>query len=175
MKFIDSKGRLCGKLNILDVGAGLILLLVFLSLFVFPNTSVTKSIAQSATKPLELDVIVKGLSVKDSQALFRRFEQEKANIVIRNQPAGQVEIVQNQLLPRTVPVPQPDGSVKALPDPRPESAYSVDMILTLAGTAQVAKDGPVLGGQKVKIGTLIELEGTEYNFNTSTIAVRVKN
>lgn len=174
MKLIDTKGRLLGKLNILDFGAGLILLLVFLSLFVFPNTSVTKSIAQTATKPIEVDVIVKGLSVKDSNALFEQFKQEKANIVIRNQPAGEVDIIKTEPLPRNVLVPQPDGSVKALPDPRPESGYSVDMILTLAGQAQVTETGPVVGGQKVKVGTLIELEGTEYNFNTSTIAVRLK-
>ncbi|MGK7934077.1 MAG: DUF4330 domain-containing protein [Microcystaceae cyanobacterium] len=174
MKLIDAKGRLFGKISVLDVGAGLILLLVFLSLFIFPNTSVTKSIAQTATKPIEVDVIVRGLSVKDSEALFQQFETEKTNIVIRKQPAGEAEIINIDRLPRTIPVPQPDGSVKALPDPRPEVAYSVDMILTLAGQAQVTDTGPVLGGQKVKVGTLIELEGAEYNFNTSTIDVRVE-
>jgi hypothetical protein len=174
MKLIDPKGRLFGKISVLDVAAGLILLLVFLSLFVFPNTSVTKSIAQTATKPIEVDVIVRGLSVKDSEALFQQFETEKTNIIIRNQPAGEAEITNIDRLPRTIAVPQPDGSVKALPDPRPEAAYSVDMILTLAGQAQVTETGPVLGGQKVKVGTLIELEGTEYNFNTSTIDVRVQ-
>jgi len=30
----------------------------------------------------------------------------------------------------------------------------------------------VVGGQKVKIGTLLELEGKEYNFNTSVIDIR---
>jgi hypothetical protein len=57
-------------------------------------------------------------------------------------------------------------------DPRPESAYSQDMILTLAGQAQVTETGAVVGGQKVKIGTLLELEGKEYNFNTSVIDIR---
>jgi hypothetical protein len=174
MKLIDAKGRLFGKISVLDLGAGLILLLVFLSLFVFPNTSVTKSMAQTATQPIEVDVIVRGLSVKDSQGLFEQFKTEKANIVIRNQPAGQVDIIGNNPLPRNVLVPQPDGSVKALPDPRPETAYSVDTILTLAGQAQMTETGPVLGGQKVKVGTLIELEGQKYNFNTSTIDVRLK-
>jgi hypothetical protein len=49
------------------------------------------------------------------------------------------------------------------------------MILTLGGQAEVTATGAVLGGQKVKIGTLIELEGTDYDFNTSVIAVRLKS
>ena len=150
MKLIDAKGRPFGKISVLDVAAGLILLLVFLSLFVFPNTSVTKSIAQTATKPIEVDVIVKGLNVKDAETLFEEFETEKTKIVIRNQPAGEADIINVNKLPRTIPVPQPDGSVKALPDPRPEVVYAIDMILTLAGQAQVTETGPVLGGQKSK-------------------------
>lgn len=47
------------------------------------------------------------------------------------------------------------------------------MILTLRGNAQITDTGAVVGQQKVKIGTLIELEGKDYNFNTSTIAVRI--
>ena len=75
-------------------------------------------------------------------------------------------------LSRNVLVPQPDGSVKVLPDPRTEN-YSQDMIMTLSGQAEVTDTGAVVGGQKVKIGTLIELEGDNYNFNTSVIDVRL--
>jgi hypothetical protein len=61
----------------------------------------------------------------------------------------------------------------ALPDPRTEAIYSVNLIVTLAGKAQMTDDGIVFGNNKVKIGTPIELEGQTYNFNTSTIDVRV--
>ncbi|XTZ20260.1 MAG: DUF4330 domain-containing protein, partial [cyanobacterium endosymbiont of Rhopalodia fuxianensis] len=100
---------------------------------------------------------------------------KKTNIVIRNQPAGEVYVKDIQPLPRTTVVPQPDGSVKALPDPRPEVVFFKDMILTLGGEAYITDTGAVLGNQKVKIGTLIELEGKDYNFNTSTIDVRILN
>ena len=53
-------------------------------------------------------------------------------------------------------------------------AYSTDMLMTLGGQAEITKNGPVLGNSKIKIGTPIELEGLNYNFNASTIAVRVK-
>jgi hypothetical protein len=34
-------------------------------------------------------------------------------------------------------------------------------------------DGPVLGNQKLKIGTVIELEGYNYDFNSSVIDLRI--
>jgi hypothetical protein len=169
---LDSKGRLFGKVSILDLGAACVILLVIIGIFFFPGT--TGSVAQiKNTKPIEVDVIVRGLSVRDPDALMRQFEKEKkTSIIIRNQPYGQVELKSVQPLPRTVNVPQPDGSVKALPDPRPAS-YSADMIITLGGKAQMTADGPVLGNQKLKIGTVIELEGYNYDFNSSVIDLRI--
>jgi hypothetical protein len=176
MKFLDSKGRLFGKLSILDLGAALIILLVVIGIFLVPGTSGTSGIAQVPTKPIEVDAIVRGLSVKDPAAFVEEFsQQKKTNIVIRNQPAGTVDIKNVTPLPRNILVTQPDGSVKYMSDPRPEANYSQDMIVTLGGQAQVTETGAVVGGQKVKIGTLLELEGKEYNFNTSVIDVRILN
>lgn len=171
MAILDSKGRLFGKVSILDLGAALVILLVIVGIFLVPGP--TGSVAQvSGTKPIEVDVIVRGLSVRDPQGLMEQFQEEKkTNIVIRNQPYGQVDIKSVRELPRTLAVPQPDGSVKELPDPRSNS-FSTDMLITLGGQATITKDGPVLGS-KIKIGTPVELEGTDYNFNASVIEVRV--
>lgn len=173
MAILDSKGRLFGKVSILDVGAALVILLVVVGIFFFPGTS--GSVAQlNGTKPIEVDLIVRGLSVRDPGALLKQFEQQKkTSIIIRNQPYGQVGIKSVQELPSTVIVPQPDGSVKALPDPRAKS-FSTDMLMTLSGQAEITKDGPVLGNSKIKIGTPVELEGTDYNFKASVIDVRIQ-
>lgn len=173
MRFLDSKGRVFGRFNILDLAAALVILGVITGIFIFPGTSGKGTIAQVPSEPIEVDVIVKGLSVLNPKGLIAQFQtDQKTNIVIRNQPAGELEIKKVTPLPRTISVPQPDGSVKALPDPRPEAAYSQDMILTLAANAEISKTGAVVSGQKVKIGTLIELEGDNYNFNSSVIDVR---
>ncbi len=39
MAILDSKGRLFGKINLLDLGAGLVILLVIFGIFIFPGTS----------------------------------------------------------------------------------------------------------------------------------------
>lgn len=169
MKILDAQGRLFGKVSILDLAAGLMILLILVGVF---RPSVAQVIS---TKPIEVDVVVRGLNVLNPEDLRRQFEQEKkTNIIIRNQPYGQIDIKGVKPLPRTVVVPQPDGSVKALPDPRPEMAFSTDMIMTLTGNAQISNNGPVLGNTKIKVGTPVSLEGLEYDFNASVIDIRIK-
>jgi hypothetical protein len=171
MAILDSKGRLFGKISLLDIGAGLIMLMVVAGLFLLPGGS-GSSVAQIGTtnQPVEMDVIVRGLTVGNPQAFVSELEQQKkTNIIIRNQPAGEVDILAVKQLPRSVAVPQPDGSVKPMPDPRPELDYTVDMMIN----AQILDDGAVIAGSKIKVGTPLELEGQTYRFNAPVIGVRL--
>jgi hypothetical protein len=176
MAILDSKGRLFGKINILDLGAALVILLVILGIFFLPGGS--GSVAQVGTKtaPIEVDLIVRGLNILDTQQLYAQgFEKGgKTNVIIRNQPYGQINIKSVEELPRTVLVPQPDGTIKELPEPNRANNFSKDLRLTVAGTAKITDEGPVLGNSKVKIGMPIELDGFNYNFNSTVIDVRLK-
>ena len=176
MAILDSKGRLFGKFNILDIGALLVILLVIGGIFLFPGT--TGSVAQvgTTTKPIEVDLIVRGLKVKDIDRLSEQgfTKAGKTNVIIRNQPYGQIPIKSIEVLPRKIIVTQPDGSIKLMEDPR-ENIFSTDMLLTLAGKATITDSGPVLGNSKVKIGMPFELEGFNYNFNASVIDVRIED
>jgi len=174
MKILDSQGRLFGKVSVLDVGAVLIILMVFVGIFVFPGTN-KNSVAQVGnivTKAVEVDAIALGLKGRNPENLLK--EGEKTQLIIRNQPYGEVDLKSVEFLTRKVAVPQPDGTVKALPDPREKELFSRNVLLTLEGQGRVTDDGPVLGNIKVKIGMTIELEGTDYNFNASVIDVRVR-
>ncbi|OUC14624.1 MAG: pyruvate/2-oxoglutarate dehydrogenase complex,dihydrolipoamide dehydrogenase (E3) component [Alkalinema sp. CACIAM 70d] len=166
MAILDSQGRLFGKFSILDVGAALIILMVIGGIFLLPGK--TSSFAQGT--PIEVDVLVRGLSSATPKELLK--EGQRINVIIRNEPSGTVDLKKVEFLPRTVAVSQPDGSVKALPDPRPEMGFSNDLRMTLSGNAKITEDGPVFGNKKVKVGTSLELEGPEYNFNSTVIAIR---
>jgi len=176
MAILDSKGRLFGKLNILDFGAALVILLVIFGIFFFPGSSGSVAQIGTTTKPVEVDLVVRGLNVRDPQELLRKglTKGGKTNIIIRNQPHGAITIKSVQQIPRTLMVPQPDGSVKELPDTRSNS-FSTDMLLTLEGNAQITDNGPVIGPSKLKIGVPVELDGFNYNFNTTVIDVRIKD
>jgi hypothetical protein len=169
MAIVDSQGRLFGKLSILDLGAGAVIATVIGGIFLLPGKT-GSAVRGSGDKPVEVDVLVRGLSVSQPKQLLT--VGEKVNVIIRNEPSGSVDLKTLTFLPKTVAVAQPDGSVKALPDPRPEMQFANDLTLTLAGNAQITEDGVVFGNKKVKVGTTLELEGKTYNFNSTVISVR---
>ncbi|PSO47221.1 MAG: pyruvate/2-oxoglutarate dehydrogenase complex,dihydrolipoamide dehydrogenase (E3) component [Cyanobacteria bacterium SW_9_44_58] len=173
MKFIDTKGRLFNTISILDLGAALVILLVIVGIFIFPGTS--GSVAQvGGTKPIQMEVLVQGLRLENPDILRKEWEENKTTkLIIRNQPHGQVDVESVKFLPNTIAVPQPDGTVTAKPDPRPEAKFQTDWLITLAGEAKITDNGAVLGNNKVKIGTTVELEGFSYNFRGSIININL--
>ena len=174
MAILDSKGRLFGKLSLLDLGAALAILMVVFGIFIYPGA--TGSIAQSNNmQNVEVDVIARGLTVLNPEQFLADLAQTtQTKIVVRNQPYGSpIEVKKVLALPRSVAVPQPDGSVKAFPDPRPELGYTADMLITLGARAEVSQDKAPILGVPIKIGTPVEIEGDSYNFKVSTIAIRL--
>ncbi|MGD1895941.1 MAG: DUF4330 domain-containing protein [Phormidesmis sp.] len=172
MAILDSKGRLFGKLSLLDLGAALTILMVVIGIFFYPGAG--GSVAQTGGQPVEVDVMARGLTVLNPEDFLAQLaEPGQIKIVVRNQPySDPVDVKKVESLPRSVAVPQPDGTVKSYPDPRPELGYTVDMLLTLGGNAQIVNGVPVLG-VPVKVGTPIEIDGARYNFRVSTVAVRI--
>ncbi len=175
MKLLDTQGRLFGKISILDLGAAAVIVLTIVGIFFFPGTSGTAQVGiGSTTEPIEVDVLVQGLRVSTPAKLQQSLQESgKTEIIIRNQPFGKVDLLAAAYFPRTVEVPQPDGSVIARPDPRPGEQFTSDWMITVGGNAQITEGGAVLGNSKVKIGTPIELEGRDYNFRGSVIDVRL--
>lgn len=169
MAIVDAQGRLFGKVSILDAGAALIILFVILGIFVLPGNS--GSIIGAGSQSIEVETLVMGLNTRNPQELIKA--GDKTNFIIRNAPSGQVEIKKVEFLPRTVSVPQPDGSTKALPDPRPEAQLGINILITLAGKAEVRGDNIKLGGTDIKVGVPVELGSQRYNFKASVIDIRM--
>ncbi len=166
MAVVDSQGRLFGKVSILDIGAALVILLVLIGIFIFPGASGSVAQMGSQTKPMEVEVVVRVAS-QNAESLLK--PGDKTSIIIRNQPFGEVKIKSVKTLTDNVYLPSPEGGVKSLPDPRPETALSKNLLVVLEGNAQITKNGPVLGNNKIKIGTPIELEGFNYNFSNLNV------
>jgi Domain of unknown function (DUF4330) len=171
MTILDRQGRLFGKVSVLDLGAALVILFVVAGIFLSPGNSGAIR-GQDKPQAVEADIIVRGLNVLNPQSLMTQFSPgSKLSFIIRNQPAGQVDIKSVRQLERTISTPQPDGSLKALKDPRPD-LYSTDMIVTVNGKGQKTKDGLVLGNTKMKIGSTVEVDQLNYNFNATVIDIR---
>ena len=53
MAILDSKGRLFGKISLLDIGAGLIILMVAVAVFFYPGTSGSVAQVGAINKDIE--------------------------------------------------------------------------------------------------------------------------
>ncbi|AFY74968.1 hypothetical protein Syn7502_03068 [Synechococcus sp. PCC 7502] len=172
MAILDQQGRLFGKLSIVDVGAIAVISVSLVGLFLVPSNTGT-SIAQivtAETKPVEVEIMVRGLTVVDADNLIKA--GERPNIIIRNQPRGQVTVKAVKVLVPKIPVPKADGTVNIITDPRLEETYSRDFAVTLGANAKITSDGVILESEKVKVGTPIEIESAKYIMRGSVMAVR---
>lgn len=174
MGIIDSKGRLFGKINLLDLGAIAVIILVLIGIFVVPGPRSIAQVGGSATEEIEVYLIVRGLNLRQPQEFIKSIENTSVNVIIRNEPAGSLKIESVEELPNFLAVTQPDGSVKPLLDPRPIVSFSTDMILYMTASGVTTNDGVVIANQKVKIGTVFELDGSNYNFRGSVIDIHKK-
>lgn len=163
---IDQQGRLFGKVNLLDLVVVVVLVafLVGAGLARAGKAGVNQQLKGEAMA--EFDLFIRG-GVADP-GIFK--EGEKTFITIRNQPYAALTIRRVRVTPRTITMPAP-GGVKAYPDP--SEPYSKDVLLTLREKAQITDDAIVLGGNKVKVGVPIDIEGFKYRLRGSIVDVRL--
>ncbi|BAZ17137.1 hypothetical protein NIES4071_90150 [Calothrix sp. NIES-4071] len=146
----------------------LVSLLTNVSIFCYPPSS----LAQPTSKPVEIDLFVQGLSVRNPKSFLEQGLKAgtETNITLKNQPEGKINIKSVKQIPITISVPQPDGSVKELPDPKQN--FRMDILITLTGQANIQDKGLYLGKSRLKIGTPAEIEGFNYLTRATVIDVR---
>lgn len=169
MAVIDRQGRLFGKVSVLDLGALAVVLVAIFAVFLFPNdpsAGIPLPGTSRTTEPVEVDMVVRGISTRSTD-IFKA--GEKANVIIRNQPYGQVEIVNVEDVTRRVPVVFPDGTLERVEG---EDEYRADVVLTIAGQARVTNDSIILGNTPVKVGVPLEVETFDYLLRGSVMNVR---
>ena len=94
---------------------------------------------------------------------------EKSAITIRNRPYTQLTIIKSESHPKLATLPNLGGSYKTIVDPTKTNLK--DYIVTLTDAALKTKDGYVVGGNKIKIGNQVELEGFNYRLGGKIIDV----
>ena len=168
MGVIDGQGRLLGRISVLDLGALVIIGVAIAAILFFPGQQAGSvvQVGRGQTAPIEVDMIVRGVS---SRSLDPFQVGEKANLIIRNQPYGQVQVVDVEDVTRQIPVASTAGEIEFVPDPE---AYRWDLVITVAGEGQQTESSIVLGNNKVKIGTPLELETFAYSLRGTVMDVR---
>lgn len=122
-----------------------------------------------AVSPITFQVFLRGVTVTSSE--FPIKTGEKTFITIRNVPYTELNVLNVKSDSRKTFAPASKNLL--VPDPAQPSVF--DAIVTITDTAKITKDGAVVGGNKIKMGLPVVLEGKNYKFNGTISDVRVSN
>ena len=162
------------KINIVDI---IIVLGVIIALAVGIFTS--KHYRQTADKQIEatsaitFQVFLRGVTVTGEE--FPIKANDKTFITIRNVPYTELNVVKVNSDSRKIVLPSLKNKEQyiLIKDPAQPSIY--DAVITITDTAKITKDGAVVGGNKIKMGLPVTLEGKNYKFNGTISDVRVSS
>ena len=139
-------------------GVAAICILVFLLTFLGLRGTSKKRI--EALSPVEIDIFFKGVTINSGNSPF--VEGDKTFITIRNVPYTKLEITKVRFDKKKMVVPK-GGSYEIKDDIT--QPYQYDFLVTVQDNAKITEDGAVVGGNKIKIGLPVTLEGFDYRLN----------
>ena len=132
----------------------------------YKNFRQTASKQIEATSQISFDVFIRGITYTGDGTLIK--PGEKTFISIRNVPYTDLDILDVKADRKKVVLPVINNK-KVLVVDDVSQAHMYDVIVTLTDTAKITKDGAVVGGNKIKMGLPITLEGKDYKF-TGTVS-----
>ena len=154
------------SMSVIDVAAAVIALVAIGGVLWSPKLSNTVARATGAIKAVEVTVDVRNTSAADpDQLIAEALKSGRTSLVIRNQPAGSVQLIRVDDIRRQLASVLPDGSVVMADDPNREIQGMLDARFVLQGDATVTSSGVVMAGTKLKVGIPVELEGRFYRVN----------
>ncbi|MCP9899031.1 DUF4330 domain-containing protein [Cyanobium sp. Cruz CV13-4-11] len=152
--------------SLVDLGAAAAALLAIGGVIWSPRLSGAVAQATGALEPVTVMVDVRGAPAAAPLELLQQARTEgKVAIVIRNQPHGSVVVKQILPFDRIISTLTPGGKVVSAPDPNQKTFSTFDGRFVLEGQGRRTSGGVVFGNQTIKIGTPVELEGTNFRFN----------
>ncbi len=122
---------------------------------------------------IEFDTVIRGQKLSGKENLFKA--GEKTFITIRNVPYTSLKIIKSEKTNWQTAIPDPKNPSKAIAVNDPSENYTYNFLVTVEDKALLTDDGPVIGGNKIKIGLPVSLEGYNYRAYGVVSDVRVKN
>lgn len=175
MKFDLSKVKnLLSAVKLVDwiIIVGIIVALI-VGVFTFLHFRKTADKQIEAQTTIGFQVFLRGVTLTGNESPIR--PNEDTFITIRNVPYTNLRVADVKI----------DSKKTILPNPRPgkdafimmddvSQAFLYDMVVTLVvENAKITKDGAVVGGNKIKIGLPVTLEGPSYKLNGTVSDVRI--
>ena len=147
-----------------------LILVVFVGVITAKKMRTTASKQIEATSRIEFDVFLRSVSLSSKECPVK--VGDKTFISIRNVPYSDLNIIGVDFQPKKVVLPAkcPKGYIVAVD----EGQYNMfDIIVRVEDEALITKDGAVVGGNKIKMGMPITLEGPTYKFTGSVSDMQI--
>lgn len=131
----------------------------------------TSSKQIEASTKVDIEVYFRGVVVTSNNSPFEIGDE--TFITIRNVPYTKLKITNINYDRKKVMLPVGSG-YQVVDDVT--SPFNYDFLVTVEDDAKITKDGAVVGGNKIKIGLPVTLEGVDYRLNgiVSNISVSKK-
>ncbi len=151
------------KLKLTDY---IIIILIFIiagfSLFLFYKKKNFSNLPVEKEALIHFEVFFRGITITDSQIPFKMGDD--AFITIRNVPYTKLKIVAFDGLPRMTAIPaNNDKGYKIIEDASNPNLF--DFVVMLEDKAKKTPDGYVAGGNKIKMGIPVVIEGQKYKYS----------
>jgi len=147
-----------------------LILVVFVGIITAKHMRTTASKQIESTSQIEFDVFLRSVTLSADECPIK--VGDKTFISIRNVPYSDLDIVGVKFMPKKIVVPAkgPKGYITAID----EGQYDTyDIIVRVEDKARITKDGAVVGGNKIKMGMPITLEGKMYKFTGSVSDMKI--
>ncbi len=165
-------GKIFGKYNVIDFTIFAVIVIIVVG-FLFVKFGIHKPVAKisKGAKPVEFTITTRAYDITSKEEIFEA--GDTTFITIRNVPYTKLEIKE---------VKKEHMREMFFNYDRPEVPYLINNVaypnryvytVTLKDKAQITSDGAVVGGNKIKIGLPVDLEGFNYRFSGTVSDVKV--
>lgn len=162
-KFLETLKKIRPVDLIIVCGVVIALIVGFMT---YKNFRQTAAKQIEATSKIAFQVFIRGVTYTGSDLPVKA--GEKTFISIRNVPYTDLDIESVKAERKKVILPVLKANKVMIVDDVSQ-ANMYDVTVNLKDTAKITKDGAVVGGNKIKIGLPITLEGKDYKF-TGTVS-----
>lgn len=160
------------KIQVIDLFIILAVIAALLvGFFTYKHLRQTADKQIESTSKIQFQVFLRGVTITSGENPIK--PGEETFISIRNVPYTNLKIVDSGMQPKKVIVSTPGLKEPLTVVNDFSQMYMYDIAVTVEDTAKITKDGAVVGGNKIKIGLPITLEGKNYKFNGTVSDLKI--
>ena len=150
-----------------------ILTAIIVGFLTFSHIRQTAGKQIEATSKIGFQVFLRSVTITGNELPMKA--GEKTFLTIRNVPYKDLDVIDVKFDTKKIVLPNVKGKEPFTMVDDASQAFSYDILLTIVDTAKITKDGAVVGGNKMKIGIPVTIEGKNYRFNGVISDIQIIN